>query len=854
MSLLLPALSVSLLSCQTAERGPGFLVEINAAHEPVVAAPTFDGRLEAMWLSASSTKADMETIGMIRKSSGKVLIDVPSKLTGLEGGTAVLDLQREAALLEAMKGYDEAALAEALKGAGVQVILLHRSLRASLDRDSRVISRLYNHDALERFQLIRVQDDLLVYLVEAPAAFPPELAQASIRWLREKLSGKNPASFPEIKADRGQWMLITTLRGQGREVAVSVADGKTLDLALDEAARDLEMNHRRYYEITGAPVLEKAVEGYTFEIHRISEMAAVATDDEAILESLWEMGIDGALIQQVEEDDEGRTKNVREAALPGSVANSRGIRTADEFLRATAKEYRLDSIRPWRDASNRLFLLRTASYREVRDAGISAVAPLYRGTLPVPMELVTQQTVRESIVMMGEWYLANLQPDGSIIYKFWPEENRFSVDYNHVRHELGTWNLWQAWTLDPRPEFLEGAKRVQDWTLKSLVRREPSQCAAGEKSACFDPWEETFLATVPEKLRAEIQKEGVAYFTYGDNTKLGSVVVGLMGMIDLARATGDHSNDDLMRDLARFTLMMQRPDGGFTGYHVPLGHPSYMATNDIVPGEAALALVMLSEYFNDPSYLSTLQTFFDFYKPWFAERAAKKRDTHPWPAYTYDNTTRLELVQFGPWTVMAADAYTRVRPEADDVAKLGLDVARWMIESYQYRPKHTPFPDYIGGYYKYDGELPAMQAFCYAEGTAAAYSMALREAPDQAAYFEEATRQSLRFAMQMQHDGFDTYGFSRPWQVFGGVKYAMNEPKVRIDYVYHAQSSLYQWLMASRRDPNLPAIAKADLSETQRLILKLMGAPSFREGPLYTEHPSMVPAEAQEKRPEKGEE
>lgn len=850
----LPAI-LSVISCKTAERGPGFLIEVNKAGEPVVAAPTYDGRLEAIRLSAARVEADQATLEILRKAGGTVMVDAPAAVTGLEGGTTLLDMYAERDAMEALKGYDEKVAIDLLRAKGVRVLLLHRSLRASFDRDSRVISRLYNHDALEQVQLVRVLPDLMVYLLDPPAAFPPNLAEASIRWLRASLSGENPAPFPAIKPERGQWILIVTVRGQGHEAAVSLADGKTLDLALAEAAKDLEMVHRRYREIDGFPSLDKAIQGYTFEIHRVSEMAAVGSTDEAFLESLWEMGIDGAIIQQIEELEDGRIREVKEGALPGSASPARGIRTADEFLRATAKQFRFDSIRPWRDDSTRLYLTRTASYREVRPPGAPpTVAPMYRGTLPVPMELVTQETVRESIVMMGEWYLANLQPDGSIIYKFWPEENRFSTEYNHVRHELGTWNLWQAWTLDPRPEFLEGAKRVQDWTLKSLVDRDPARCAAGEKAACFEAWEEEFLATHFDKeLQEEIRREGVAYFNYGDNSKLGSVVVGLMGMIDLARATGDHSNDALMRDLGRFTLMMQRKEGGFTGYHVPPGHSYYMQTNDIVPGEAALALIMLYEYFNDPRYLSTLQTFFDYYKPWFAERAAKKREGYPWPAYTYDNQTRLELVQFGPWTVMAADAYTRVRPEADDVAKLGLDVGRWMVETYQYRPQHSPFPDYVGGYYKYEGELPAMQAFCYAEGTAAAYSMALREAPDQAAYFEEATRRSLRFAMQMQHDAFDTYSFSRPWLAFGGVKYAMNEPKIRIDYTYHAQSSLYQWLMASRRDPNLPEMAKAGLQETQRLVMGLMGAPSFRAGPLWPDHPSMIPAEAQEKQPEKGE-
>ena len=49
----------------------------------------------------------------------------------------------------------------------------------------------------------------------------------------------------------------------------------------------------------------------------------------------------------------------------------------------------------------------------------------------------------------------------------------------------------------------------------------------------------------------------------------------------------------------------------------------------------------------------------------------------------------------------------------------------------EYTSDKTPYPDYVGGYYKFEGELPAMQAFCYAEGRAAMYEwlMAARTDP-----------------------------------------------------------------------------------------------------------------------------
>ena len=79
-----------------------------------------------------------------------------------------------------------------------------------------------------------------------------------------------------------------------------------------------------------------------------------------------------------------------------------------------------------------------------------------------------------------------------------------------------------------------------------------------------------------------------------------------------------------------------------------------------------------------------------------------------------------------------------------------------------------PWPDYTGGYFKMAEELPAMQAFCYAEGTAAAYQLAIRFDPEQSPFFEKSTREAMRLGLAMQYTEDDTYAFSRPYQVMGG--------------------------------------------------------------------------------------
>ncbi len=783
--MLLSLALVLVLGCQEGGTAPSTVVM--ARNEGIlVSAPGYRARVETAWKEADAVTISEAGAKLVEKVGAPVYADAPDKIRGLGPKIEVKDIRTDAALVDLLLATDEKAAADAIRATGARVLIVHTALRPSMDRSKNVMSRLYNHDALDRFQLARVEEGALVYLVvDAPLSMSPELAQQSIEWLRARLSGKNPAPFPAVKPERSNWTMIASLRGRGQELAFSLAEGATLDRALIEIADDLETMHRRNKEPIGFPPLAYHMPELSIELHRVTERAPVVPRDEATLEDLWEMGVDGAILL----DRVGERK--QSGVWPGAVSSTRGITKADGFLRGVAKDFRWDSLRPWRDPETELELVRTMHYLEVPGKG---VVPMYRGTSAVPMEMVTQTTVRDSILLAGEWYLANLNEEGEVTYKFWPEENRYSNEYNHVRHTLATWNLWQAYTLDPRPEFLEGAIRAQQWTLRAL----------GEK-------------------------DGMAYLTHGGQTKLGSVVVALLGMIEVAKTTGDHSNDELMRKFGKFVMYMQADSGTFRGYWNPATGQFIDQVNDIVPGEAALSLIYLYEYFDDPQYLEPLPKFFEYYKPWYKERAEKKSEGGPWPAYTYDNATRLELVQFGPWTVMAAAAYTRVKPEAKDVAAFGLEVGRWMIDTYEYTEDNAPFPDYVGGYYKFQGELPAMQAFCYAEGTAAAYDMALRMDPAQAAYFEKHTREAVRMGFQMQHDGIDSIYYSRPMEIMGGIKYALNEPKVRIDYVHHGLSAMYQWLMASRNDPNLPLMAKAEPDASMKAFLKLQDMPSFRD-------------------------
>ena len=730
-------------------------------------------RLESA-LSSAARKPDGELLRLLEKWNGTVAVDRAGAAKGLPDGKvgpAVLDDPELRPLF--LDGTDGAALATALLAKGADYLLLRRDVAPSVDMGSKVAERLYHDDYRLMFELLAVDEHFLLYRpLEKPRGFAPTLAKLAILQVRAMVKGETPPMLPPLDPQDGKkWNLVASVRKPGgQELGFGMCLNDDFNLCVAELARDLEREHRRWAEYLGFPPLAEDIDDMIVEIHRVTERALVRDfEDEAALARTWELGIDGAII--IEAD----TKKA--AIFPGAVAYGRAFKRVDRFLRHAAKQASMSSVRPWRGQGARLEKWRGIHY--LNQPGSSDVLPLYRGVPPVPLASMTLQDLEESLVLSGEWYLANMAPEaflppnmnyqpGQVNYKFWPSENRYSSEYNLVRHTLATWNLTQAWLIEPRPEFLEGARRALDWTLQYRV-----------------------------------DEADMSFIRYNNNVKLGSVVVQLMGLVELARATDDHQWDDLMRRFGAFTMFMQEDNGKFDPYYVDDDHPYANETNDIVPGEAALALVMLAEYFDDDTYIQPLPKYFEYYKPWWRERVARKKEGGAWPAYQYTNDDRLELVQFGPWSVMAANAYHRRTGDAD-AAEFGLEVARWMIEHYMYTEDRSPWPDFVGGYYKMPNELPAMQAFCYAEGTAAAYQLALRHAPEQAAYFEAATRASARMALQMQYDDDQLYPFPRGEVVRGGTRYALNETKVRIDYVYHAFSAVYQYLEGARTDPNLP--------------------------------------------------
>ncbi|MEQ1502354.1 MAG: hypothetical protein ABMB14_08990 [Myxococcota bacterium] len=724
-------------------------------------------------------------------SDGKIVA-----LGKVDVGAAAVSLADHPDLLGVLMGTDEHEAAKAIRDLEVRGLVVNRDLVGAMDRTNVVLSRLAHHDSLDWFQLRYVTEDLFVYTVRtSPARMPVETGDLLLRGLRARLA-RQPA--PRQKWDPEAVRLIGEVRLQGntlisRHVVVGDEGKKSsavVERALDELADKITREWERKVETSGAGRLSQRLADVRLSVQVVMERATIEPRSQFAMFDLWEMGVDGMLFRQ-REPGKGEKLDEKFTYLPGSELLTRSLHSPDEFLRTAVKEAGWVDQRPWeKDPRTRLDLIRTQQFMESARGGGPAVR-LVRGMPEVPMSWVTEKNVQDMLVSGGEWWLANLYPDNKFEYKYWPEQNRRSTDYNEVRHILAARDLADTWRYRNDERYLTGSRRAMDWLLKYAVEDGDPQ-----EGPLPHPPANTLLFRFPsyrEQTPGEIA-----------NQKLGTVAVGLLGWIAWAESTGSHAEDARIRKMANFTLAMQEPDGRFKPYYVQSGHAYESQRNDIVPGEAMLALGKVAEYFGEPKWIEAYDKFLAYYQPWFRERAARRIPTGRWPADIYDNQDRLDLVQFGPWSVMAAKQVYKLTGR-EDAAKFGLEVADWMIDSYQWRGDRAPWPDYVGGYYKMPSELPAMQTFCYSEGTAAAYTLASKFAPDRAGKYELATREAIRFLEVMQFDDLDSYMFARPEKIRGGIKYTMNENKVRIDYVGHGLSTLSQWLDARRADPAVTA-------------------------------------------------
>jgi hypothetical protein len=295
------------------------------------------------------------------------------------------------------------------------------------------------------------------------------------------------------------------------------------------------------------------------------------------------------------------------------------------------------------------------------------------------------------------------------------------------------------------------------------------------------------------------------------SNKMGAVAVTILGYTQYKKAGWKlgPEREKYLKGFANFLLYMQKKDGSFHHYYVAADNHYYGTRNSIYPGEILYAIARLYGETKDERYKVAFKRSMDANLSWFKREMDQKE-----PDGTYIEKRRKELVQFQPWIAMSMEEMYRYDPDPSYVEASNL-VSQWIIDTYQFDETRAFYSDYLGGYLKVLDELPAMHTFVYTEGTAASYVLA-KKAGSPADVVNKLRKGALlaaRFIMQQQiRKGENDWYYPNPQKAFGAVKYCINHNKQRIDYTYHALSSVYRILHAATPE-DYKFIQSIDISE-----------------------------------------
>ncbi len=162
------------------------------------------------------------------------------------------------------------------------------------------------------------------------------------------------------------------------------------------------------------------------------------------------------------------------------------------------------------------------------------------------------------------WTQRNQKADGTYVYEYNAETGELTPHYNNVRHAGVTMSLYQAFGKLREPDTLEAADKAMAWMIANTERR--------------DGW--------------------AAFAPSGTYAELGASDLMLVSLEERRYATGDEKYDELMEELGRFIVSLQREDGGFyVGYDLEKHEPQREGTSRYYPGESLLGLAMLHNLF-----------------------------------------------------------------------------------------------------------------------------------------------------------------------------------------------------------------------------------------------------------------
>lgn len=793
----------------------------------------------------------LELIERELRNRDKVLVVGNKKLLDLNiVGTKFFYEDEFKEIKEALLGNDEERLVSLLKRYGINYILVSTDFtnRGLLPKVN-LRNRFSLYEPFEKFHAIVLTAPCGLYEIKEQFKVTDNAGKELVRLARAIFEGEevDPSQFSEEvrKKHKDKVMVSVAILGLKpipkpkdkyskfvRRDYYTLKSGSSLYEATYNAAKRLKelWEPKGLQEIEGP--IEEAIKRLWVEVEVLYDWTKVENRKGKLTpfeysDFLWraiELGIHGIAADKKEGKD--FTYFLPSSAIYWS------RKTVEEFLSRLSEKLGIGKEGYITEKLN-LEIFRTHHFRELEVKG--PIVRLRRGFPPIGEEVINKETFVTAIKWASRWLVDNLQPDGTFEYKYFPSRDIYLREifpedekYNEVRHALCVYSLFMIMEFFPEDKKLEEAAFSSLLFLLKNTVFGPKWFDDVEARKRLPQWvtQKPFGPPIQDKERDDLVgpsqywesfdgyrrkiPQNIAYVRWNDNVKMGAVAGTVLAISEMLHRYPEKFEEykPFLEAFGEMILFMQKKDGSFNMYFVPPGHSYYSVENTIYPGEILFAISRLYEHLNDKRFLEAFIKAHKYYQKWFREEVKKKE-----PDGTYEEKRRVDLVQFVPWISMANNDLCRVlilkgernHPMFEDIARFGIEVSDWIIDTYQYTDDRAFYPEYLGGYYKIPTELPAMHGCVYTEGTAAAFNLALILGDEEKIKkMRRSTQIGCRFAIQqlfisdmssapllLKNDQFLPSDIARD-KSRGGARYALNLTKLRIDYTYHTISAIAQ--------------------------------------------------------------
>jgi len=697
-------------------------------------------------------------------------------------------------LSKALDGADEERVAEILKQAGIKALLVDRGFPFRARRADAVLNRMTRLRFCERFNATLMADGWALYELRDKPSYSLAEKKALIDLARAGLN--EPGKMPEdwvtpagLKKREGQEteVLLTVWRGPRYRTLGRSRHRSPVRAVLKAAERAARKWHGRARAKGWPPLAEALPSSIRLQLDIGYDRGAFVDRTDRTLFYGYELGLAGLYLNRGNKTKvlpphypvwfgkEYYSKVLSDGRKLGSLFKITCGSRPGEQAPAERRDEHAACMKQWHYKNQDVNFGRFAaiSFREREPEG--QLMDLYRGVPLVPTGSLNRERALVAVEQCADNLARSIFPDGKLwphghrheqkigpepgksVYRYAPVSDYYSKDYNMVRHVLVPFVLARSQRFLDKPLYLERAKQSLGFLL------------------AHSKWE-----------------DDRAFPYFKENVKMGAASVAALALVEVSsREKLSPELDKLTRGIGEFMLWMQDDNGHYKQYHVPPGHPYFGRETSIFPGEILLGVSRMYDYTKDERYRKSFEKGAEFYHKWFKDKEAKKRGDG-----TYGEGDRIDILQFTPWYIMAvADFYYQTKDEK--YARWGIEVGHWAVDTHQVLPPRAIYPDHVGAFWQREREQPAMHGCVYTEGAAAALGLAKAIGDARAAAkFRNATLWGCRFALQLQYiPGDSDYFIKRKARSDGAFRYSVTDDHIRIDYAYHAMSSLTQALM-----------------------------------------------------------